>query len=147
MVVDDDPDLRQTVADILENFGTITQAADGEIAKDLLCRENFNLIITDYKMPNFDGLQLLEFIKEAEIESGVILMSAHMSDKLMILAWAAGGVHFFLRKPFDMDTLIQKALGALKFRMKVMKEVEKAVIEERKRIAKVTFDLAYPPKT
>ncbi len=61
LVVDDDGDVRWTVAEILRSAGfTVAEAEDGEIALDLLSTGNYRMVLLDMRMPKRDGVSLIE---------------------------------------------------------------------------------------
>lgn len=63
---------------VLEDLGyRITTAAEGQEAFDRFGRDKFDLIITDYKMPNMNGLQLIERIRQTAVDLPIILISGY----------------------------------------------------------------------
>lgn len=104
LVVDDEFELASSVETILEDEGfAVKSASDGLEAFELLLAEEFDLVISDVMMPRCDGYQLLEKIRKEEKVNGlpVILMSAARLKTTVVKP------DDFLKKPFDIDTLIQ----------------------------------------
>ncbi len=65
LVVDDEPGIRQTLGDILEDEGyRVTGAPDGESALDLLRANHYDVVLLDVWLPGMDGLEVLEQVKE-----------------------------------------------------------------------------------
>jgi two-component system chemotaxis response regulator CheY len=65
LVVDDDPDVRWTVAEILRSAGfSVAEAEDGEIALGKLRTERYRMILLDMRMPNRDGVSLIQAVGE-----------------------------------------------------------------------------------
>jgi len=65
LVVDDDPDVRWTVAEILRSAGfSVAEAEDGEIALGLLRTERYRMILLDMRMPKRDGVSLIQAVGE-----------------------------------------------------------------------------------
>ncbi|MCC7448063.1 MAG: response regulator [Anaerolineae bacterium] len=115
LVVDDARDIRDFVGRmVLANEGyDVLTAANGQegfvVARDL----QPDLIITDYMMPGMTGLDMLDALKDAELNIPVILMTAEGSEELAVQAMRAG-VYDYLIKPFDADTLIHTVGSVLK---------------------------------
>ena len=78
LVVDDEPEVLDTVTAMLRHDGHKTfPAGSAHQALDLLDREDFDLVITDLKMPEMDGLQLLTEISKLPIRVTTIVLTAH----------------------------------------------------------------------
>lgn len=115
LIVDDDPLLRRLLVDSLTalGYGPIS-ASDGAEALALL-REHadsqFDLLITDIKMPNMDGLTLLKRIRRTYPLLSVLFITGYVSEETMAAASPDG----YLSKPFKMahlEELIENALAA-----------------------------------
>jgi DNA-binding NtrC family response regulator len=77
LLVEDDDSTRELIEEILVLEGyKITSAINGLEAKELLQKEKFNLLITDFKMPGLNGLELLAWCNEEKIKSPMIFMTA-----------------------------------------------------------------------
>jgi two-component system chemotaxis response regulator CheY len=75
LLVDDDADVRWTVAEILRSAGySVTEAEDGEVGLELLRTEQFRMVLLDIRMPRRDGVSLIE---EARAVPPVIVHSAY----------------------------------------------------------------------
>lgn len=103
LVVDDDDDLRETVADVLEDAGyCVLQAADGREALARLDELNGNpcLVLLDMMMPGMNGAELLETLRAAQRLAAlpVVAFSANVQR--------APGTRGFLRKPASVATLL-----------------------------------------
>ena len=79
LVVDDEPDIRQLVQEILEDEGYSVQAAqDGASARLLYAQQKPDLVLLDIWMPDIDGISLLkEWSATGGLESQVVIMSGH----------------------------------------------------------------------
>lgn len=112
LIVDDDEQLRQTLAKRFERNGmTVTAAVSAEEADPLLDRQRFDVALLDLHLPGKSGLELLERFKAAQPEGEVILLTAHGSIDTAILAMKRGA-YDYLTKPFhlpDLEIHIQKA--------------------------------------
>ena len=116
LVVDDDPDLRDMITDILTSFSRsleISVAADGQSALDAIKREDFDLVLLDVRMPVMDGLEALKQIKAIAPRLPVLMVtggdSASASQALQM------GAFGYLPKPMDLryvEHIVSLALGA-----------------------------------
>lgn len=100
LVVDDDPLLLELLSDTLTTIGHQTTAAsDGQEALAHLKTTRFDLVITDVKMPNLDGIQLLRQIRLAYPSLPVLFISAYVSKDMLGDSMPDG----FLAKPFRIN--------------------------------------------
>ena len=106
LIVDDDEGTRRRLGTVLAKEGlNPLSAADGAQALDIIERERPEIILTDLRMPNIDGMELLHSVKSSAPLTQVILMTAHGDDDLAIHA-LRGGALDYLRKPIDLDQLL-----------------------------------------
>jgi len=108
LVVDDEPRVAATIALLLKrsNVGCqVRTAPTGEAAVDTLAQEAADIVITDYRMPGMDGLQLTAHIREHYPQTMVILLTAFGSPAVTVQAEQAG-VARILRKPFEVHELL-----------------------------------------
>eukprot|EP00913_Durusdinium_trenchii_P028320 g26548.t1 len=82
------------------DVSALVLARDGERALDFFKRQQFDLVIADWEMPNLDGLGLLKSIRKVDEMIPVIIVTAHASDENFLAAWSSGGTAF-IGKPFD----------------------------------------------
>lgn len=102
LVVDDDADLRDTLYDWLSLEGHEVQvAADGLEALEWASWDRFDVVVTDLKMPNLDGLGLLERLRELDPDVQVIFLSGEASKTDVIEALREGRSFDFLEKPLS----------------------------------------------
>jgi len=106
LVVDDEPDVRAVLGKVLAKFGHEVQAAsDGLQALDMFHAGDFEIILTDVRMPRLDGLELLRRIKEIECSPAeVIMITAHGEVDNAIKALRLGAFDY-LRKPVNLEEL------------------------------------------
>jgi DNA-binding NtrC family response regulator len=115
LIVDDEANLRKTLAEILSGRGYSTlEAEDGAAAVKLLRDVTPDLIFTDWKMPNLGGEELLQFLRsEPRLASiPVIVITAFGSSHNAIEAVRLGA-YDFVTKPFDLDEIVLTAERAL----------------------------------
>ena len=117
LIVDDNPHMSALLSDILEMFDFQTiRANDGEEALTFLKSEDFDLVITDLKMPKVGGMELLNSIKANQPELPVVVITAYErpSTQDEIFKAKADG---FLAKPFtvrEIEALLKRVLGYAK---------------------------------
>ena len=108
LIVDDEKAIRESVSLVLAEEGHETNiAADGNEALELLNKDNFDVMITDLKMPGMDGMKLVEKCLQICPQTSVIIITAHASVESAIEALRMGAFDYIL-KPFDFDDLILK---------------------------------------
>lgn len=101
LVVDDMAAIRTSLREILtEEKHEVEEAKDGEEALRKLEEENYDIVFCDVKMPKIDGLELLERVKKAGINTPFIIISAH-GTKETALECIKRGAYFFIQKPFE----------------------------------------------
>ena len=105
LIVDDDEPHAQAVADSLERFNCdCTIANSGTRGAELIQSQNYDVIITDLKMEDVDGLQILRTAKEELPDAEVIVLTAHSSIPSVVTAMQ-GGAYTYLTKPLDIQEL------------------------------------------
>ncbi len=106
LVVDDEPSMRRTVADILRAEGySVDAAASGEEAVELCSESGYAVVLMDVRMPGIDGVEAFRRIRRHQEGVRVILMSAYGLEELKHAALDEGAVAF-LDKPLDLDKVI-----------------------------------------
>jgi DNA-binding NtrC family response regulator len=114
LIVDDEPSIRKVLSAHLKRFGHEVHAvSDGAAAIAVLGEEPFQLVISDLKMPNIDGMQLLQWCVTHQPGLPVILITAHGTVDSAVTALKRGAFDY-VTKPFDRDELhgiITKALA------------------------------------
>ncbi|MFT5325014.1 MAG: two-component system response regulator HydG [Planctomycetaceae bacterium] len=106
LIVDDEPDIRDSVADILNDFGYETETAcDGPDALAKLRNRPYDVALLDFKMPGMDGLTLFREMRHVSPETSAILISAYTGDGLAEEALGSG-IRRVISKPVDMNEVI-----------------------------------------
>ena len=111
LVVDDFSTMRRIVRNLLKELGhaSVDEAEDGVAALSKLKRDNFDFVITDWNMPNMDGLQLLQVVRADPALSALpVLMVTAEAKKENIIAAAQAGASGYIVKPFTAATLDEK---------------------------------------
>lgn len=114
LIVDDEPDIRSSVRDILVDEGYIVESAEnGEAARRLMRLNIPELILLDIWMPDIDGITLLkEITKELAVGVPVIMMSGHGTVETAVEATRLGAVDF-IEKPLSLAKLLRTVQTAL----------------------------------
>ncbi len=106
LVVDDEPRQRDILQMILESEGYLTSAAgNGRQALEAATEEACDVVLTDLKMPDMSGIQLLEALLKSQPNACVVLMTAHGSIDSAVEAMRRGAFDY-LTKPFNRDALL-----------------------------------------
>jgi two-component system, NtrC family, response regulator PilR len=105
LIVDDEQSYRQLLSLVFEGDGhSIRTASNGREALELLHQDNADVIISDVKMPDMDGIEMLRSVRETQPDLGVILMTAFASVETAREAFKLGADDF-IQKPFDVEEL------------------------------------------
>ena len=165
-VIDDDDAVRQSLEFLLKTAGyAVCGFESGKAFLDVLPQLKSGCIITDVRMPEITGIDLLRHVKEAGVDIPVIVITGHGDISLAVDAMKLGAVDF-LEKPFDEDQLmaalkstlsrdadmaVQKAeLSEINDKLAVLSNRERQVLDglvagnANKTIA---FDLGISPRT
>lgn len=133
LIVDDEPNTREGLGKFLESLGyDIHLAGSAKEALDQIKKENPNVIVSDIRMPEMDGITLLHKVKEVAPRSSVILLTAYGSVENAVQAMKAGAFHY-LTKPVNLDELefvIKKALSSQNLERENI-ELKKELVQER----------------
>ncbi len=115
LIVDDEPSMREFLKILLEKEGfSVAAAANGAEAKGLLADRSFDLVISDIRMPDLNGLALLEHIKSNDIDIPVVMITAYASPEDAVSAMKNGAFDY-VTKPFKVDDIlavIDAAMGS-----------------------------------
>ncbi|MCC6931644.1 MAG: sigma-54-dependent Fis family transcriptional regulator [Deltaproteobacteria bacterium] len=107
LIVDDEPNVRESLRMILSNYYDVQTAEDGELAVKIM-RESDSLpvlVLLDLMMPGRDGLEILADIKQLYPQMAVIILTASTGVKSAVAAMKIGAVDY-LNKPYDVDELL-----------------------------------------
>ena len=116
LVVDDSSMARKHIKRVLSSIGVeqFTEAEDGLEATKILENQYFDLVVTDYNMPNMDGQELVDYIRSKSSQASVpVLMVTSESNDNRLAAVQKAGVSAICDKPFAADTvrdLVQQIL-------------------------------------
>jgi len=123
LVADDEAGIRRGIQLCLKNEGhDIVSVSDGKEALTRLNSENFDLVLSDVKMPNITGLELLAALKQEKNPVPIIIMTAYANVKDAVHALKIGAEDY-LTKPLNLDELVAK-VAKIQERAAVKKENE-----------------------
>lgn len=111
LVVDDFSTMRRIVRNLLKELGytNVDEAEDGAVALQKLNASQFDFVVTDWNMPNMDGLTLLQTIRRTpQLKHLPVLMITAEAKKENIIAAAQAGASGYIVKPFTAATLAEK---------------------------------------
>jgi DNA-binding NtrC family response regulator len=116
LVVDDEPLIRETLAEYLtqEGFG-VAAAGDGEAALALAAERPFDVALCDVQLPGMDGLELLERLLRISPQTFVLLITAYATVESAVEAFQRGA-HDYLMKPILLDEVLNKIRHLLAYR-------------------------------
>lgn len=111
LVVDDFPTMRRIIRNLLKELGfvNVEEAEDGAAGLEKAKDGSFQFVISDWNMPNMDGLSMLQAIRaDANIGKMPVLMVTAEAKKENIIAAAQAGANGYVVKPFTAATLDEK---------------------------------------
>ena len=136
LFAEDHKELRESTTEILKNFfNSVDAVDDGDKALELYQQNRYDIVLTDIRMPNMDGIELTKKIYEINPQQSIIILSAHDESKHLIPLINLG-VSQFIKKPIDYQELIEALV-----------KVSKALLNKEKNIYAlsntITFDAKY----
>src|ERR1035437_3386522 len=115
LVVDDEPKIRRVLEIMLHKMGhRVLAAGNGREALAIFQNHSVDLVITDLRMPEMDGIALLAALRAQESEVPVVVITAHGTIETAVTAMKHGACDYILR-PFDIDVLelaVERALNS-----------------------------------
>lgn len=116
LVVEDDPVARMALTQTLESAGySVQDAADGAIAIEMLVRDSFQLVLSDLRMPDVDGLDVLRAAAALQNPPAVVLLTGYSTVETAVAALRLGATDYLL-KPVDPSNLLKTIAQGLKKR-------------------------------
>ncbi|WP_043748730.1 chemotaxis response regulator CheY [Imhoffiella purpurea] len=111
LIVDDFSTMRRIIKNLLRELGfnNTTEADDGSTALPMLKGGNFDFLVTDWNMPNMEGIELLRQVRaDPALKSLPVLMVTAEAKRDQIVEAAQAGVNGYIVKPFTAETLKEK---------------------------------------
>lgn len=113
LVVDDERAIRNTLKEILEDEGHGVEIAEnGKQGFEKAKEQQYDLIFSDIKMPEMDGMELLSALREAEVESPIVMISGHGNIETAVESIKKGAFDF-ITKPIELNRLLITTKNAL----------------------------------
>lgn len=106
LVIDDEKAIRNSLKEILEfEKHSVDIAEDGESAIELFTKNGYDLVLCDIKMPQMDGIEVLEKLQEISAETPVVMISGHGNIDTAVET-IKKGAYDFLEKPLDLNRIL-----------------------------------------
>jgi CheY-like chemotaxis protein len=118
LVVDDNAHMRRIIRTLLHGFGAreVYEAEDGAVGLDAFTHYTPDIVLTDWAMPIFDGLELTQMIRQPNANANpfvpIIMVTGH-TEKDRVTAARDAGVTEFLAKPISAKALYQRILNVV----------------------------------
>ncbi len=113
LVIDDERSIRSTLKDILEFEGYVVEVAEnGKQGLERALSIAYDLIYSDIKMPEMDGIEVLEALRKAEVETPVVMISGHGNIETAVECIRKGAFDF-IEKPIELNRLLITTKNAL----------------------------------
>ena len=103
LVIDDERPIRNVLKEILENEKyQVDTAENGKVGFELASKNKYDVILCDIKMPEMDGVEVLEKLQEKGIDSPIIMISGHGTIDTAVECLQKGA-YDFIQKPLDLN--------------------------------------------
>jgi len=113
LIIDDEKAIRRSIREILEfEQYTVDEAEDGSAGLELALKNNYDVVLSDIKMPKMDGIELLQKLTESGVESALLIMSGHGNIETAVDA-VKKGAYDYLAKPIDLNRLLVSIRNAM----------------------------------
>lgn len=113
LIVDDEPDIRQVMQDVLQSRGAVTEcAACGEEALARFRDGSYDLVWLDLRLPDTDGITLLRQMLDIDPFARIVLMSAYGTFDAFVDSMALGAASM-VKKPFTTEQLLSVSQHAM----------------------------------
>lgn len=146
LIVDDEPGILTTLSGVLsdEGYATVTTGSGGE-ALDLYAEQRPDVVMLDVWLPDHDGLETLQALREADPTAAVIMMSGHGTASTAVKAIKMGA-YDYVEKPLSYHRTVEAVEGALSYRRSVSSDHALLTsLEKTKDRLETPPDLGGPP--
>jgi two-component system, OmpR family, response regulator len=114
LAVDDDPAMRELIADYLSNHGfRVSTAADGKGAARIIDEDSVDLVVLDLKLAEEDGLQLVSQLR-TQSNLPIIVITGHWRNEVDRIVGLELGADDYLTKPFNLRELLARVRAVLR---------------------------------
>ncbi len=115
LIVEDEVTLNKTIAEGLQEFGYQTDSSESfKDAEYYIGIRNYDLVLTDWMLPDGDGVDLISIIKSKSPRTSVVVISAK-DDKASEIKALRAGADDYIKKPFEFDVLVARIEARLRF--------------------------------
>jgi DNA-binding NtrC family response regulator len=115
LVVEDDEPMRNMIAEVLDPLdATVLLSKNAQQALEIIGSQDVGVVVTDLRMPHADGIEILNFAKQCNLMTQVVLITGHATVESAIDALKSGA-YDYLRKPFEPVDLRREIENALQF--------------------------------
>ncbi len=129
LIVDDEPIIRKTIKKLLSKYNLEVYLTGSPMeALDLIKREPIDLVLSDQRMPEMDGLSLIAQVKELSPNTICILMSGHSDVDLLVTAINSGSIYQYIPKPWENEKFLKTIFKALEVQIE---EIEQNTIVQK----------------
>jgi len=133
LLVEDDIQLNTTISGFLDSINySVLSLFDGELALDAIDKEEFNLYIIDINIPNISGLELVRYIRQKDLTTPVVMITASMELSNFQEAFN-NGCDEYIKKPFFLEEL----------EIRINNLLQKKEKELIKIASNITYDMEY----
>ncbi len=113
LIVDDERSIRNTLKEILEfEKFTVDTAEDGPSGLKKITENNYDVVLCDIKMPVMDGMEVLQKVREAGVDTPIVMISGHGNIETAVEAIKMGA-YDFVEKPLDLNRTLVTLRNAL----------------------------------
>ncbi|TET67219.1 MAG: hybrid sensor histidine kinase/response regulator [Dehalococcoidia bacterium] len=138
LVVENEVGMRATLCAILEDAGYKVSGLDkGAEALEMIRNQPFNVVITDIRLPDINGMEILELAKEIDPDVAVIVMTGYASLETAVEAVNEGAYAYFV-KPANVDEIKTTIINAL--RQQRLSRENKRLVDDLQRSNKLLFE-------
>ena len=117
LIVDDSSTMRRIIGNVVQQLGVakddFDEAEDGVVAWKLFQEKEYDVVLTDWNMPNMNGLELVKTIRTKNKEIPIVMITTEGGKGEVITALKAG-VNNYIVKPFSAEVLKEKLDGLVK---------------------------------
>ncbi len=115
LIVEDEVTLNKTIAEGLQEFSYQTDSSENfKDAEYYVGIRNYDLVLTDWMLPDGDGVDLISIIKQKSPRTAVVVLSAK-DDKASEIKALRAGADDYIKKPFEFDILVARIEARLRF--------------------------------
>ncbi|MDD2698639.1 MAG: homeostatic response regulator transcription factor HsrA [Arcobacteraceae bacterium] len=115
LIVEDESTLNRTLQEGLQDFGYQVDVAENfKDAEYFIDIRNYDLVLTDWMLPDGDGIELTKIVKNRSARTSVVIVSAR-DDKESEIKALKTGADDYIKKPFDFDVLLARIECRLRF--------------------------------